>query len=120
MRPTLRFANLGGYLLAKSAAVQSRMLPKDKYDLMYVTLYNDQGGAEAAAKAVAIQIRLAGDAATPDDILSAMRNYLDSASVWPGVFVETMVTAGDDATEAQLRADASIGARRFLSVLDSS
>lgn len=42
---TLRFANLGGYLLAKAAALQSRLLHKDKYDLMYVALYNDHGGA---------------------------------------------------------------------------
>ena len=34
----LRFANLGGYLLAKAAAVRSRGLEKDLYDLLFVIL----------------------------------------------------------------------------------
>jgi hypothetical protein len=116
---TLRFANLGGYLLAKAAAVQARMLPKDKYDLMYVTLYNDQGGAVAAAEAVIAQIGLAGDAATPEDIRGAMTKYVDPSGAWAGTFAETMIATGDSGTEAQIRTDASIGARRFLEAFSS-
>lgn len=115
----LRFANLGGYLLAKAAAVQSRMLRKDKYDLMYVTLYNGQGGAVAAANAVADQLDLAGDAAAPDDIRGAMLKYADSGGNWAGVFAETMVETGDSETVEQLRTDAAIGARRFLDGLST-
>lgn len=115
----LRFANLGGYLLAKAAAVQSRMLRKDKYDLMYVTLYNDRGGAVAAANAVADQLDRAGDAGAPDDIRGAMLKYVDSGGSWAGVFAETMVETGDSETAAQLRTDAAIGAQRFLDALDS-
>lgn len=117
---TLRFANLGGYLLAKAAAVQSRMLPKDKYDLMYVTLYNDRGGALAAAGAVITQLELAGDAAALDDIRAAMGKYLDPAGAWAGVFAETMVETGDSAAEDELRTDAAIGAQRFLDVLGAA
>lgn len=115
----LRFANLGGYLLAKAAAAQSRMLAKDKYDLMYVTLYNDRGGAAEAARAVAEQLDLAGDAATSEDIVPAMRKFLDPDAAWAGVFASTMVSSGDDATEEQLRRDAAVGARRFLDELDA-
>jgi hypothetical protein len=111
---TLRFANLGGYLLAKAAAAQARMLSKDKYDLMYVTLYNDHGGAVAAAKAVAAQVELAGDAAAPDEICGAMQKYLSPSGAWAGVFAATMLATGDSGTEAQLRTDASVGAQRFL------
>lgn len=115
---TLRFANLGGYLLAKAAAVQSRMLPKDKYDLMYVALYNDRGGAAAAAEAVAVQLELAGDAAAPDDVRAAMKSYLDPSGRWAGTFAATMIATGDSGSEEQIRADAAIGAKRFLDALD--
>lgn len=116
---TLRFANLGGYLLAKAAAAQSRMLRKDKYDLMYVTLYNARGAA-GAATAVARQLDRAGDAAEPDGIRAAMAKFRDADGAWAGVFAETMVATGDSATEAQLRADAAIGAQTFLEVLGAS
>lgn len=117
---TLRFANLGGYLLAKAAAVQSRMLAKDKYDLMYVTLHNDQGGAAGAAQAVAAQLELAGEAADPDDIRAAMQKYLEPGGGWAGVFADIMIATGDTETEAQLCTDASVGARRFLDALHVS
>lgn len=113
----LRFANLGGYLLAKAAAARSRMLAKDKYDLMYVTLYNDRGGASAAARAVVDQLDLAGDAATEEDVVAAMERFLDPAGTWAGVFAESMMRSGDESSEAQLRADATAGAQRFLAEL---
>lgn len=114
----LRFASLGGYLLAKAAAVRSRMLRKDVYDLMYVTLYNAPDGAPPAAHAVAAQLGLAGDAAEPDDIREAMTKYLEPNGSWAGVFAEVMRETGDSASDAQLRTDASVGARRFLRTLD--
>ncbi len=116
---TLRFANLGGYLLAKAAAAQSRMLHKDKYDLMYVTLYNP-GGAAGAATAVARQLSRAGDVADPDAIRAAMAKFVDPDGAWAEVFADTMAATGDSATEAQLRTDAAIGAQTFLEVLDAS
>ena len=116
---TLRFANLGGYLLAKAAAAQSRMLHKDKYDLMYVTLYNP-GGAAGAATAVARQLGLAGDVADPGAIRAAIAKFVEPDGAWAGVFADTMVATGDTATEAQLRTDAAIGAQTFLEVLDAS
>jgi hypothetical protein len=110
---TLRFANLGGYLLAKAAAAQSRMLAKDKYDLMYVTLYNE-GGAREAARAVARQLAATRDSSDPAEIQGVMRRYVDPKGSWAGVFAETMIGTGDSAPEDQLRVDAAEGARSFL------
>ncbi|WP_349428529.1 hypothetical protein [Microbacterium sp. LWS13-1.2] len=117
---SLRFANLGSYLLAKAAAVLSRVLRKDKYDLMYVTLYNAHGGAAGAARVVAAQLEIAGDAAGPDDIREAMTRYLDLNGSWAGVFAEVMRDTGDTGTDAELRADAAVGARRFLETMDAA
>ncbi len=116
---TLRFANLGGYLLAKAAAAQSRMLPKDKYDLMYVALYND-GGPRGAARAVARQLAATEDSSDPAEIRLVMERYLDPKGVWAGVFASTMIRTGDPTPEDQLRVDGAEGARSFLDELDSA
>ncbi|MBO9625466.1 MAG: hypothetical protein J7484_03715 [Microbacterium sp.] len=115
---TLRFANLGGYLLAKAAAAVERTLAKDKYDLMYVILYND-GGADAAASAVAFQLDAVGDTASADHIRDAMKRFLDPSGMWAGRFASSMILAGDSAPEEQLRTDAAMGARTFLDRLDT-
>jgi hypothetical protein len=47
----VRFASLGGYVLAKAAAVVDRRLPKDLYDFAFVLLHNREGGPGAAARA---------------------------------------------------------------------
>jgi hypothetical protein len=114
----LRFANLGGYLLAKAAAARSRMLAKDKYDLMFVTLFND-GGPAGAAQAVSRQLDAAEDVADPADIRAAMRSYLDANGLWAAAFAEAMIDTGDTAEEAQLRTDAAVGAETFLARLDT-
>ncbi|MDZ4046694.1 MAG: hypothetical protein U1E32_13090 [Rhodoglobus sp.] len=115
----LRFANLGGYLLAKAAAAHSRMLDKDKYDLMYVILYNQHGPREAA-RAVARQLAATDESSDPAEIRRVMERYLDSSGVWAGVFAETMLITGDTATRDQLRADAAEGARSFLNELEKA
>lgn len=112
----LRFANLGGYLLAKSAAARSRMLAKDKYDLMYVVLFNE-GGPATAARAVSNQLEAAAEAADPAEIRVAMASYLDPHGSWAGTFARTMIDTGDSSSEDQLRADAAVGASAFLAEL---
>ena len=114
---TLRFANLGGYLLAKAAAAISRGLAKDRYDLMYVMLFNDHGGAAGAAAAVTSQLMLTEEIASPDDIVECLRRFLDASGTWAGTFAEVMMASGDDSAEAQLRADAASGARRCLDMI---
>ncbi|TQL02052.1 hypothetical protein [Cellulomonas sp. SLBN-39] len=46
----VRYAGLGGYLLAKASAVVGRRAPKDAYDLAFVVLHNP-GGPTAAGTA---------------------------------------------------------------------
>jgi hypothetical protein len=48
----VRVATLPAYLLAKTHAAYGRGLPKDWYDIAYVTLHNDEGGPEPAADRV--------------------------------------------------------------------
>lgn len=115
---SIRFANLGGYLLAKTAAALERRLEKDKYDLMYVALYN-AGGPREAARAVASQLIATEGWSDPNDIRSAMDNYRDPQGTWAGTFAEAMTATGDEAPEEQLRTDASEGARSFLEELDA-
>lgn len=45
-------SSLAGFLLAKLAAARSRRLAKDWYDIAFVLLHNDRGGAVPAADAV--------------------------------------------------------------------
>ncbi|SIS08625.1 hypothetical protein SAMN05880568_2640 [Microbacterium sp. RURRCA19A] len=116
---SLRFANLGGYLLAKAAAARSRMLPKDKYDLMYVVLYNELGGARAAAYEVSRQLAVASEFATPDDIVAAMTKFTDPRGAWAGIFADTMIASGDAESAESLRTDAAFGARAFLEALNA-
>jgi hypothetical protein len=48
-----KFANLEGYLMAKSYAVRYRGEEKDYYDLVHVLLYNRAGGPEQAGRRLA-------------------------------------------------------------------
>lgn len=116
---SLRFANLGGYLLAKAAAAQSRMLAKDKYDFMYVVLFNE-GGPEMAGRAVREQLAITAEIADPSEIRQVADRYMDPTGTWAGMFAQTMIATGDTATEDQLRADAAYGAEAFLDALNAS
>jgi hypothetical protein len=48
----INVAGLAGFLIAKAAAARSRRKPKDWYDIAYVLLHNDYGGAREAATRV--------------------------------------------------------------------
>lgn len=115
----LRFANLGGYLIAKAAAAKSRTLAKDKYDFMYVTLYNE-GGAQGAGRAAARQLVLAEESADPDEIRWVAAKYTEASSSWGRSFAQTMIDTGDESTEEQLVADAVAGALALLDALDGN
>ena len=60
---------LAGFLLAKSAAAYSRRKPKDWYDLAFVLLHNEHGGAVPAAEAVLGRF--------PSDLVGSVRTALD-------------------------------------------
>ncbi len=48
----VRFAGLGGYVMSKAAAVVARGTDKDYYDLVFVLIYNGEGGPAGDAWAV--------------------------------------------------------------------
>jgi hypothetical protein len=60
---------LAGFLLAKSAAAYSRRKPKDWYDLAFVLLHNEHGGAVPAAEAVLGRF--------PSDLVGSVRTALN-------------------------------------------
>lgn len=108
----LRFASLGGYLLAKSSALVGRRAVKDAYDFMYVTLYNDRGPIGAAE---AILDALETPSLHHDhmkDVQAVLRGYeTHQYATW---FAQQMRDSGDDATQEQLEEDAKFGARAAL------
>jgi len=114
----LRFASLGGYLIAKAAALRSRSAAKDAYDFMYVVLYND-GGPGEAGHAVARQLILAEDSADPDEIRHVASIFTQPDSAWVGCFARTMMDTGDESSEEQLASDAVVGAQMFLDALNA-
>lgn len=109
----LRFANLGGYLLAKAAALESRNKDKDAYDLMFVLLYND-GGPAGAARAVH-EIETPPYIDSPLPLLThVIQRYGDATEDLASRFADQMLIAGDTATSEQLQSDAAVGARTFI------
>lgn len=116
---SMRFASLGGYLTAKSAALLSRGLGKDAYDLIFVSLFNP-GGPAAAAKAVR-EVET-GDPYRPqptDVVLGAARRLLADRLLLDA-FVDSMREAGDDEPPEILRMDATVGLRRLIEKLDAA
>lgn len=110
---SLRFASLGGYLAAKSAALLQRRKSKDAYDLMFVALYNPHQIRGAVAAVAAMSDSPLREPAR-DVVLQAMEMFVDANGRWCGDFAEQMRQAGDDEPEENLREDAAAGARAFL------
>lgn len=113
---TVRFADLGGYILAKATAAASRGKAKDFYDLGYVILYNAAGGPGAAGAAAAAALparahRLHDHVADVNSALSAFSTR-DSHPVQ--AFVQEMMSAGDGTEPAILQQDVIVAAEIFL------
>ncbi len=102
----LRFASLGGYIAAKSAALLARNLDRDAYDLLFVMMYAP-GGPEAVADAVR------GAHVDPLIIRSAAGRFT-TESEWTQKAVTLLLAAGDDTDEQLLTTDVTVAARRFL------
>lgn len=114
----LKFASLGGYLAAKSAAMMSRGEDKDAYDLAFVIMYAP-GGARAAAAAVAeVRLPLHLEPVTKQ-VIEAVSKLADPASGIVSAVVRQLSQAGDDSTTEQLRTDVSQSAQAFLRGLKS-
>ena len=116
--PVARFAGLGGYILAKTAAAARRQKTKDFYDLVYVLLYNDAGGPPAAADA-------AREAAVGDvssylaDIRIMRKLFGDAEAEGPAAFAREMVGMGDEPDGDVLRQDAVAAVAAFADRIDA-
>lgn len=114
-RVRLKFASLGGYIAAKSAAFMSRNKAKDAYDLAFVVMYGPGGPRQAATAALATDAPPHREP-LPATIISAITRLADPESRWIDVVVQELHLAGDDSDAEQLRADVVQSATQFLDV----
>lgn len=116
---TVRFAGLGGYLLAKVAALVRRQLPKDFYDFAFVVLYNPEGprGAARAARAALPHIAFQDFAG---DVLAATRDFDSVTSRGPIHFASEMQLAGSDLDREVLLQDAVAAIAQFAESFESA
>lgn len=112
-RIRLRFASLGGYIAAKSAAFVTRNKVKDAYDLAFVIMYAP-GGPRAVALAVASLPGIPYQEPIAPSVKTAITRLTDPDSRWVSTVVEQLQAAGDESDEDQLQADVVLSARRFL------
>lgn len=109
----LKFASLGGYIAAKSAALLARRLDKDAYDLMFVIMFGD-GGARAAAAAAAAADAPPHRTPTAQTIRRAIERIVDANAGLVASVVSLLEQAGDDTDRAQLTTDVELAAKQFL------
>jgi len=109
-------SGLAGFLLAKSAAARSRRLA-NWYDVAFVLLHNDLGGAAAAADAVRARFEpdLVGAVRTAlDDLLA---NFTNPGDQGPVAYAEQMLTDHPELDAATVAADAVLAVEAFHSRL---
>ncbi len=114
----VRYAGLGGYLLAKASAVVNRGLPKDLYDLAFVLLNCPEGPAAAG---------LAARRALPSDravvleasFRAAVQRYADHDGRACHVYADQRARDGESTSSEVLRRDASAAARLAVRAFDS-
>ena len=106
-------AGLAGFLLAKTAAANSRRKPKDWYDIAFVLVHNDIGGAtEAAAR---VRQHFAGDIETLRTALGDLHaNFADGEAQGSRAYIQQMMFDHPDQNERTLGADAVVAVEEFL------
>ena len=111
-------AGLAGFLLAKTAAAYSRRKPKDWYDIAFVLLHNDAGGATDAAALV--QEHFADDLDRLRTALEELRaNFADHRAQGSQAYIQQMMVDHPDQDEQTLGADAVVAVEQFLQGLQS-
>jgi hypothetical protein len=114
----LRFAGLGGYLLAKASAVLRRGLDKDHYDFAYVLLYS---GKPPAAVVEAIRSALVPPPLSHDalgDLRAVLTKLAGEASDARSIFVKEMMWSDGELDRDLLDQDLRTAADRCLRALD--
>ncbi len=106
-------AGLAGFLLAKAAAAYSRRRPKDWYDIAFVLLHNDAGGAPEAAALV--RQHFARDLGTLRTALEDLHaNFANHQAQGSQAYVQQMTVDHPGLDERTLGADAVIAVDQFL------
>lgn len=105
----VRFAGLGGYLLAKATAVVSRGLDKDFYDFAFVILNNDGGGPTKAGRDAASALPQYPTHDYTETIRQAVSLFGDADGRGVVAFVSEMQAAGDS-TPADILAQDAVAA----------
>ena len=115
----VRVAELSGFLLAKASAARDRRAPKDWYDIAFVLLHNNLGGAAAAARRTGelFSRELEGPIRTALDDLLANFELPDAQG--PAAYASQMSADHGDMDETTLRADAVTAVREFHAILFS-
>ena len=103
---------LAGFLLAKTAAAFSRRKPKDWYDLAFVLLHNDEGGPEAASRAVKKKFseNLDSIRTALDDLLA---NFKAADAQGPRAYSQQMLIDHPEMDAKTLVADAILAIDEF-------
>lgn len=106
-------SGLAGFLLAKSAAARSSRLPTDWYDVAFVLVHNDVGGAASAGDAVRARFEpdLVGVVRTAlDDLLANFTNPGDQGLV---AYAEQPLIDHSELDAATVAADAVLAVGAF-------
>lgn len=112
------FANLGGYLLAKAAAVCGRLADRDPYDLAFVVQHNSAGGPRAAARAARAALPPGREHEFRAVLRTALSQLTDADGRAARLYAEQRVADGDPLPIDVLMADAAAAARQCLAELD--
>lgn len=111
-RISLRFASLGGYVAAKSAAFIAREQEKDAYDLAFVLMYAP-GGPRAVADAVAALTSPTHLPSIVPTMTVVGTRLIDRSSPWIDRIVRQLQLAGDESEAEQLAADVRVAVTQF-------
>ncbi|TFD95249.1 hypothetical protein E3T61_01045 [Cryobacterium lactosi] len=114
---TIRFASVGGYLLAKAAALVNRKAAKDYYDFMYVLLYGDGGSAESA-RLLRDSLEAGYAGSHSSSLRMALLSYIDGQRPGAAIFAQQMTANGSEEEFEILREDATGAAQRVLALLN--
>lgn len=114
----VKYAGLGGYVLAKVASARHRAADKDYYDLAYVLLFNDQGGAAGAVAAIKANDALRARAeAMRSDLLEVKFRFDSDRAVGAKAYASESLKVTPEEDGALLAADATAAVSDFIAAL---
>ncbi|WP_029289169.1 hypothetical protein [Cellulomonas sp. HZM] len=116
---TVRFASLGGYLLAKSAAMLGRTEPRDSYDLAFVVMHNAEGGPVTAAEAAFRALPQRRESEFVGDFRAALGRLVDPDGPDVRAYAAQRLQDGESLPADVLAAEVAIAARSCLDSFDA-